>query len=127
MLTIELAKKMKKSFLLNPLPRPWRKYAVAINESWKIDRTKNITMSSKQVKIISDNFSAAKIIKEAKTTKEIGSGITIIKINHIAKKTFGRFFLIIAMAGTPYTRHGFSDIIQSIWATQNTTIALQAM
>ena len=31
------------------------------------------------------------------------------------------------LAGTPYTRHRFSDIIKSIWATQNTTIAYQAM
>ena len=31
------------------------------------------------------------------------------------------------VAGTPYTRHRFSDIIKSIWATQNTTIAYQAM
>ena len=33
----------------------------------------------------------------------------------------------LRLAGTPYTRHRFSDIIRSIWATQNTTIAFQAM
>jgi|GEM_PF-5345755 len=33
----------------------------------------------------------------------------------------------VYLAGTPYTRHGFSDIIQSIWAIQNTIIASVAM
>ena len=56
--------------------------------------------------------------------------------NHIGGKTFLQKYQILTwrqkqdpclVAGTPYTRHRFSDIIKSIWATQNTTIAYQAM
>jgi len=53
---------------------------------------------------------------------EAGLSIRLPKINKDALTNY-----ISDLAGTPYTRHGFSDIIQSIWATQNTTIASVAM
>ena len=45
----------------------------------------------------------------------------------VALEQMQRIFTADWYAGTPYTRHGFSDIIQSIWATQNTIIASVAM